>query len=140
MTPDSSLERPSGSGLRGRLTPQSLKAIVSDTERLLAYLAAYARKDLAAIGAMFSEDVHLRDWNLSVHGRNAALDETAKNFAAAQTIDIETIAVYEAEGAVAAELKIVVDKRVELSVVDVVAFTPEGKIAAVRAYLGRNDE
>lgn len=111
-----------------------------NTERFLAYLAAYARKDLAAIAAMFSEGVHLRDWNLSVRGRVAALDETAKNFAAAETIEIETLAVYESRDAVAGELKIVVDKRVELRVVDVVSFTAEGKIAAVRAYLGRNDE
>jgi ketosteroid isomerase-like protein len=113
---------------------------VPNTDRFLAYLAAYAQKDLVAIRAMFSEDVHLRDWNLSVHGRDAALDETAKNFAAAETIEIEALAVYEKEGAVAGELKIVVDKRIELSVVDVISFTTEGRIAAVRAYLGRNDE
>jgi ketosteroid isomerase-like protein len=74
---------------------------VPNTDRFLAYLAAYAQKDLVAIRAMFSEDVHLRDWNLSVHGRDAALDETAKNFAAAETIEIEALAVYAKEGAVA---------------------------------------
>lgn len=113
---------------------------MSNTERFLAYLAAYARKDLPVIDAMFSDDISLSDWNLSVRGKEAALDETAKNFAAAQTIGIEPIAIYDRKDAVAGELKIVVDGRVELRVVDIIEFTGDGKIAAIRAYLGRNDE
>jgi len=110
---------------------------VSNTERFRAYIAAYARKDLAAIDAMLAPDASLRDWNLSVQGKAATLAETAKNFAAVATIDIDILALYASEDAVAGELKIVVDRREELRVVDVITFNAQGAVVSIRAYLGR---
>ena len=46
---------------------------------------------------------------------------------------------YENKNAVAAELKIIVDKTEELYVVDVLRFNSEGQIESTRAYLGRGD-
>jgi len=113
---------------------------MSNTERFLAYVNAYARKDLAAVAAMFSADVQLRDWKLAVSGRDAAVAETRRNFAAAQTLAIEVLALHESGDAVAGELRIVVDGHIELHVVDVVVFAPDGSIRALRAYLGRGDD
>lgn len=112
---------------------------MTNSERFAAYLNAYARKDLAAIEAMFSDDVQLRDWQLAVSGRDAAVAETRKNFAAAQTLAIEVLALHESRDAVAGELRIVVDGHIELHVVDVVDFASDGRIKAIRAYLGRGD-
>jgi len=112
---------------------------VANTDRFHDYLAAYARKDLAAIGAMLSDDAQLRDWNLAVRGKEAVLAETARNFSAAATIDIETLALYTSEDAVAGELRIVVDQHEELRVVDVLSFDAQGAIVSIRAYLGRGD-
>jgi ketosteroid isomerase-like protein len=103
------------------------------------YLDRYAAKDLAAIGTMFDEHVHLRDWNISVHGPAAALAETQRNFESARSIVIEVLHVHESDSAVAGELRVVVDGSTVLHVTDVVVFTPAGKIAAIRAYLGRAD-
>ena len=108
-------------------------------ERFAAYLAAYAAKDLEAIAAMFADDVRLRDWKISVRGKDAALAETQKNFAAAETIAIDILATYVAHGAVAGELRIVVDEREVLYVVDVVSFDAQGRITSIRAYRGRED-
>jgi len=110
---------------------------MSNTDRFRAYIAAYARKDLAAIDAMLAPDASLRDWNLSVQGKAATLAETAKNFAAVATIDIDILALYASEDAVAGELKIVVDRREELRVVDVITFNAQGAVVSIRAYLGR---
>ena len=112
---------------------------MANTDRFHDYLAAYARKDLAAIGAMLSDDAQLRDWNLAVRGKEAVLAETARNFSAAATIDIETLALYTSEDAVAGELRIVVDQHEELRVVDVLSFDAQGAIVSIRAYLGRGD-
>jgi len=112
---------------------------VANTDRFHDYLAAYARKDLAAIGAMLSDDAQLRDWNLAVRGKEAVLAETARNFSAAATIDIETLALYTSEDAVAGELRIVVDQHEELRVVDVLSFDAQGAIVSIRAYLGRGN-
>jgi len=108
-------------------------------ERFLDYLRLYEAKDLARITDMFAENIVLRDWNISVKGKAAALEETAANFANAKSLRIVPLHVYEREGAVAGELHITVDGSVELYVVDVLEFDAEGRIAAIRAYLGRAD-
>lgn len=104
-----------------------------------AYLAAYAARDLAAIAPLLADDVTLRDWKIRVVGKAAALEETRKNFAAAQQIGIDVLAAYERPGGAAAELKIVVNGRDTLFVVDVFDLDSDGRIAAIRAYLGRGD-
>jgi len=107
--------------------------------RFLDYLHRYEAKDLDGIAAMLAQDVTLRDWNLSVKGRQAAVDETRKNFESARSIRIEVLRLLEGERSVAGELRIVVDGNIELFVVDVLDFDVEGRITAIRAYLGRGD-
>lgn len=107
--------------------------------RFLAYLDAYARKDLDAIAAMLAPDATLRDWNVSVRGRRAVEAETLKNFRDAGTIAIEVLHVYENANAVAGELRIVVDGTVELFVVDVIEFDADGRATAIRSFKGRRD-
>lgn len=104
-----------------------------------AYLAAYAARDLAAIKPMFADAITLRDWKIRVVGKAAAMEETRKNFEAAQHLAIDVLAAYERDGGVAAELKIVVDRRDTLYVVDVFDVDADGRIAAIRAFLGRGD-
>ncbi len=108
-------------------------------QRFAAYLAAYAAKDLEAVAAMFADGVSLRDWKISVRGKDAALAETQKNFDAARSIAIEILATYASANAIAGELRIVVDDSEVLYVVDVVSFDAQGRIEAIRAYRGRED-
>ena len=112
---------------------------MSNRDQFLAYLRHYADKDLDQIAAMFADAITLRDWNLSVSGKAAALSETARNFANARTIEIQPIHLYESADAVAGELSIVIDGATELFVVDVLTFAADGRIQAIRAYLGRGD-
>lgn len=103
------------------------------------YLTAYAARDLAAIEPLFADAIVLRDWNLRVTGKAAALAETRKNFDAVQGLAIDVLAAYARDGGVAAELRIVIDGRDVLHVVDVFDIDADGRIAAIRAYLGRGD-
>ena len=112
---------------------------MTNKERFLAYLRCYERKDIDGIAEMLSVDVVLRDWKTLVKGRSNALSETRKNFEAAKSLQIETLRILESENSVAGELKIVVDGDVELYVVDVLDFEPDGNITSIRAYLGRSD-
>ena len=109
-----------------------------DTVR--AYLAAYAARDLAAIEPLLADGVTLRDWKIRVAGKAEALAETRKNFEAAQQLRIDMLAAYERPGGAVAELKIIVNGRDTLFVVDVFDFDASGRIAAIRAYIGRGDE
>ena len=112
---------------------------MSLTERFEAYIEAYAAQDLDAVSDMLADDVRLRDWKISVTGKELAVAETRKNFAAAERIEIDILTTYAAPSAVAGELKIVVDGTEELHVVDVLAFGDDGRIESIRAYLGRPD-
>lgn len=109
------------------------------SQKFAAYLNAYSDKDLAQISTMFSDDIHLRDWKISVHGKELAMHETKKNFESAKSIAIDILHMYEASDAVAGELRIVVDGTEVLHVVDVVTFNSEGLITSIRAYIGRED-
>jgi len=112
---------------------------MTNTERFLSYLRHYEMKDIEAISEMFADDVTLRDWKVFVSGKAAALAETRLNFAAAKSIQIQPLRLYQATGSVSAELKIVVDGVNELFVVDVVDFASDGRIASIRAFLGRGE-
>jgi hypothetical protein len=61
---------------------------MNHTELFHTYLHLYANKNLEAISAMLAEEVHLRDWNISVFGKADAIRETAKNLAEAESIEI----------------------------------------------------
>lgn len=89
----------------------------SNTERCISYLKKYAAKDLKGIGAMFAEDIILRDWKIRVEGKENALRETKKNFDSADSIEIEVLSTLEGKDTVAAELRIIVDEKEELYVI-----------------------
>lgn len=108
-------------------------------ELLRVYLRHYADKNLEAISAMLAEDVHLRDWNISVYGKAEVMRETARNFAEAASIDIQILDIHENANTVAGELHIVVDGTIDLYVVDVVTLNKQGKVTAIRSYKGRGD-
>ena len=113
--------------------------MMSYQDQFVAYLTHYANKDIAKISAMLAEDVTLRDWNISVSGKASVIAETEKNFQAADTVEIEILHLYAAEQGVAGVLRIIVDGTTILYVVDVVSFNADGKIKAIRAFIGRGD-
>ena len=104
-----------------------------------AYLAAYAARELEAVEPLLAEAVTLRDWKLRVVGKAAALAETRKNFEAVQRLHIDILTLCEHPGGVAAELRIVIDGRDEIHVVDVFDIDADHRISAIRAYIGRGD-
>ena len=112
---------------------------MSYQDQFVAYLTHYANKDIARISEMLAEDVTLRDWKISVSGKASVIAETEKNFQAADTVAIEILHLYQEEQGVAAELRIIVDGKDILYVVDVVTFNTDGKIKAIRAFIGRGD-
>jgi hypothetical protein len=105
-------------------------------EVLAAFLKSYEAKDIDAIAVMLADDVHLQDWNLKAQGKAAVLAETRKNFDDAQQLEIEVRQFYEGTGCAAARLRIVVNKSIELEVVDTVVVNMDGKVSSIRAYKG----
>jgi hypothetical protein len=112
---------------------------MTNGEALRTYLRLYEAKDIDALAAMLADEVQLRDWKICVSGKTAVLAETRANFAAADSLQIEVLSLHEGAHSASAELRILVDAKLELFVVDVLDFDAEGYINAIRAYLGRGD-
>ena len=112
---------------------------MTNTEKFKHYLVSYAQKDIQAVSAMFADDILLRDWKISVQGKQLAISETQKNFDNASSIEIDVLNCMENESSVSAELRIVVDGEEVLYVVDVITFNHDGLISSIRAYIGRED-
>lgn len=103
---------------------------------LLAYLRAYEARDLGAIAALLSEDVRLQDWNLVAQGKAAVLAETQRNFDEAEHLQIDVLSLFAGEGCAAARLRIVVNRQIELEVVDTITVDAPGRVLSIRAYKG----
>jgi ketosteroid isomerase-like protein len=109
----------------------------SDKEALTRqFLEAYEAKDLPAISNLLATEVLVRDWNLEVIGKEAALLEFAKNFEQARSLRIRIDHLYSSKTAVAAEIEIVVNGNQSLRVIDVLTFNEAMEIASIVSYKG----
>lgn len=108
--------------------------------RFLHFLDRYAAKDVTALLSTLAPDVTLRDWHLAVRGRDRVEAFLRQNFADADTLSIEVLALHESAHSVAGELRILVDGCFELFAVDVIEFDADGMIRAIRSYKGRGDK
>ena len=57
---------------------------LSRKERFANYLEAYSDKNLQRVSDMFSADIALQDWKISVFGKDAAIAETEKKLPVSQ--------------------------------------------------------
>tara|TARA_Y100000034_G_scaffold128907_1_gene184395 strand:+ start:215 stop:601 length:387 start_codon:yes stop_codon:yes gene_type:complete len=116
-------------------------------EKSLEYFEAFNRHDLDELREMFSEDVSLRDWEISVSGIDEVLGANSRIFGSVDSISITPIMVYEGEdkllmgpldvaGTSIIELEILINGKEKLLVTDILDFNRDGKIKSIRAYIG----
>ncbi len=102
------------------------------------YLEKYAEKDIQSISKLFADNILLRDWKIKVKGKADAINETQKNFLSVDTLQIDVLGYYENQDTIALELKITIDRKEELYVMDVIKVNSVGKISSIKAFLGRD--
>jgi ketosteroid isomerase-like protein len=102
----------------------------------LEYFEIFSRKDLDGLALMFTDDVTLRDWEISASGIDEVLAANKKIFDSVEYIHVMPLHLYQDNNVVVAELSIVISGAVHLSVVDVIKFNDTGKISSIRAYKG----
>lgn len=101
------------------------------------YFKTFSSKDLSGLKEMFSDNVSLRDWELSVSGLNDVLAANEKIFHSVENIYVVPLNIYKDGSFVIAELEISVNNDKEiLLVIDVLEFDDHNKIKAIRAYKG----
>jgi ketosteroid isomerase-like protein len=104
-------------------------------ELALTYFRAFAAKDLERLGDLLHPDVALRDWVIDVHGRDQVLAATRGIFDQFTAIEVTPLNVYVDGSTVVGELEITLDGE-SIKVVDVIEYSPDRKIRAIRAYKG----
>ena len=104
-------------------------------ELALTYFRSFASKDLDRLRGLLDPCITLRDWVIDVKGRDnvlAAMKGIFDQFAAIQVVPMNVLV----EGdTVTAELEITLDGEL-IKVVDIIEYSPDWKIRAIRAYKG----
>jgi hypothetical protein len=98
------------------------------------YFIAFSEKNIEKIAEMLSDEIVLRDWNVTKSGKNGVLNATQNIFDSVESIDVKPINIYCEDNTIISELKIVVNDSITELVVDIITFDIDNKIASIRAY------
>ena len=108
--------------------------------RTLEYFFHFSTKNLQLVSEMFTDDVHLHDWENNTNNKNDTVAVYKKIFDNVNTITVTPFALYQDEGTegtvVIAELWITIDGDEQIYVTDVITYDKDNMITSVRAYKG----
>tara|TARA_B100000131_G_scaffold323119_1_gene379946 strand:+ start:8939 stop:9331 length:393 start_codon:yes stop_codon:yes gene_type:complete len=112
------------------------KISVEDLESLAAdYFLIFANKDLKSLASVLSDDVVLRDWEITATGKQEVLSANENIFNAFENIEVSIEKMYVCDMTVIAEITINLDTETIL-VTDIIEFDSHQKIKSVTAYKG----
>ena len=100
------------------------------------YFRNFSEKNLNTLADLFSENVKLRDWELSASGKASVIDANRRIFSSVSSIQVTPLSMYKEGNTVVAELDICLNNAETLKVVDIIEFDENGKILSIRAYKG----
>jgi ketosteroid isomerase-like protein len=96
------------------------------------YFSAWSKKDINKLESMFSDNVVLIDWDISVNGKNNVLKTNKDLFSSVKKIDLQIVNLCYNESVAIAELNITIDGQI-LNVVDIIELEA-GLIKEIRAF------
>lgn len=102
----------------------------------LDYFQAFASRDLDRVMSFFSENAHLRDWEVSAHSKEEIRSVNGRIFESVTSIVVLPRTVVCNGNVVMAEIDIHIDTTLTLQVVDLLEFDATQKIIAIRAFKG----
>ena len=100
------------------------------------YFLAFSNKDLFKIQSMFSQNIILRDWDISAQGFDQVSAANQNIFNSVQTIAVRPINIFVDEHTAIGELEITINDLEVIKVVDLIEFNKDLKIVAIKAYKG----
>ena len=121
-------------------------------DKVLQYFKAFSNQSIDELAEMFTEDIHLCDWNIDVHGKENVIKEIQHIYDVVKTITIKPVYFYSNDkdwfaceiliDAVNKEGMHEVDDegndqvtfKWSVEVVDVIHFNKDGKIESIKAY------
>ena len=98
------------------------------------YLKAFSEKDLASLETMFADNMILTDWDGQMIGRENVLAFNQTLFSQLGHIRVDIDKIAQGHNTVIVEIKVILDDKVIIPVVDVIDFDQDDKIREIRAY------
>ena len=117
-------------------------------DKVLQYFKDFSNQDIEALSEMFSEDIHLCDWNIDVTGKENVLREIQKIYDGVESITIKPVYFYSNDKNWFA-YEILIEGQtvgvyagstwqegdpINLEVVDVIHINDNGLIESIKAY------
>ena len=100
------------------------------------YFSAFQNKDIISLRALLAPNVSLRDWEFEAFGLEEVILIYENIFKTTNTIQVEILNLNIQGLIVMAELQLVINERLILKVLDVLEYSSDAKIKALRAYKG----
>jgi hypothetical protein len=107
---------------------------VTQSQIAMLYLKAFSEKDLVSLETMFAENVILTDWDGQMIGKQNVLAFNQTLFSQLGKIRIEIDKIAMGHNTVIAEIKVILDNKIVIPVIDVIDFDQDNKIREIRAY------
>ena len=116
---------------------QGLKDITYDNLSSICeeYFELWSSKNLDALSNMFSDNIHLKDWNTENFGKDSVLKANEEIFSAVEKLSVDIRSLSHVDNKVIAEITVVADSET-IPVVDIIKFNKESKIESIVAYRG----
>lgn len=98
------------------------------------YFEKFSNKDIDKLFELFTDDVKLEDWNISVKGKEEVIKANKNIFNSVETIKVKPISLFEDGDTVCCEIIITVNDIEKIEVMDVITFDEQLKIKKIKAY------
>ena len=95
------------------------------------YFEKFRNKDIRGLSHLYSQNIHLLDWNISVVGKEEVLNANTSLFDLDFTLDVHTI--YHSNDKTFNEITITIGEDV-LEIMDVITFNENYQITNITAY------
>ena len=105
-------------------------------EIALSYFNIFSQKNIEGLRTLFDDKITLRDWDINQTGIENVLKANLSIFEQVKTIKVIPQTIITENNLLSAELKIIIDNKDELKVVDIIEFNTNGKIISIKAFKG----
>ena len=98
------------------------------------YFIYFNDQNINKLEELFSDNIKLEDWNISVKGKDDVLKEIQNIFDSVESLEILPREYYEDNSTVCCEIMIKINKTESIQVVDIITFDNLMKIKKIKAY------
>tara|TARA_B100000963_G_scaffold203078_1_gene176863 strand:+ start:752 stop:1081 length:330 start_codon:yes stop_codon:yes gene_type:complete len=98
------------------------------------YFRLFSEKDEENLFKMFDEKITLKDWEISVINKKNVIKANKKIFKKFKKIQVTPEQIYQDKYTIIAEIKIKLNNKVSINVLDILKFNKKYKIVSIKAY------